>query len=126
MKILVALVMLTGCAMADTRVDRTVEKLAVRLHYDSQATAKLREVLQKFAPKIEPLRADAHVLAQQLRALLAKGDASHSVLRRITERLASDRAQIRTLSDQRMAELKSKLNPEQYAELVVYRRNRRR
>ena len=126
MKTLAALVFLTGCAMADARTDRTVEKLSARLHYDTQATAKLREVLREFAPRLEPLRADAHVLAQQIRALLARGDASPSVLKRMTDKLANDRSQIRALSEQRMAELKARLSPEQYAELVVYRRGRRR
>ena len=105
--------------------EQRVEKLAARLGLDAPGKAKLEATFARYGAEMRPVRQDLRQTRQALRAELA-GAKDATRLSSLTAQLASDRQKLEALRAAKMSELQQELTPQQYAQLIVSRREGRR
>ena len=95
-----------------------VDRLAVRLGLDEAGSAQLKATFAKYSAQLLPLRKDARQTSEELRQAVTANDTAR--VTQLTDRLTSDRRQMRALHEARTAELRTQLTPEQFAKMIAF------
>jgi Spy/CpxP family protein refolding chaperone len=103
-------------------VDRELDQLTAKLGLDAAGAARFRQTFARYQSQLAPLRQEQFQTRRALKDELAKPQPDASRLQQLTDTLSSNRQRMESIEAQRRAELKQELTPQQYAQLVVSRR----
>jgi Spy/CpxP family protein refolding chaperone len=103
-------------------IDNEMRQMASKLGLSSSETTQFMQTQQKYYSQMEPLWQDAKQAEQSLKAELAKPQPDPKRLSQLSDQMTGDHQKLGALQTQRMADLKHQLTPEQYAKLLVSRR----
>jgi Spy/CpxP family protein refolding chaperone len=103
-------------------MDNELSQLASKLGLDQAGTARFRQTFTKYQAQLGPLHREQWQTRRALKDELATPQPNAARLTQLTDELSSNRQQMQAIEAQRSAELKQQLTPQQYAQLVVSRR----
>jgi Spy/CpxP family protein refolding chaperone len=103
------------------KMDERVSALAAKLGLDAAGTAALRQTFTRYQAQLAPLRRDSWQTRKALKQELANPQPDRAKLQQLADELTSNRQKMAAINDQRLADLRSQLTPEQYAKLVASR-----
>jgi Spy/CpxP family protein refolding chaperone len=103
-------------------VSQEIDQLAQKLGLDAAGSARFKGTFARYQSELRPLHKDAFETRRALKQELASAQPNQGKVVQLTDQLTSDRDQMRSIQQRRMAELKSQLTPTQYAQLLLSRR----
>jgi Spy/CpxP family protein refolding chaperone len=103
-------------------MDNELSQLASKLGLDPAGTARFRQTLAKYQAQLGPLHREQWQARKALKDELAAPQPNAARLTQLTDELTNNRQTMQTIEAQRSAELRQQLTPQQFAQLVVSRR----
>jgi Spy/CpxP family protein refolding chaperone len=98
---------------------KRLESLSAKLGLDAAGTQALKATFTKYQAQLKPLRQDSWQTRQALKQELAQSQPDQARVSQLTDQLTSNRQKMGAIMQQRQAELRSQLTPEQYGKLLT-------
>lgn len=102
-------------------VDQEIAQLTTKLGLSADGANQLKQTFAKYRGQLQPLRQSTWQTAKALKTELAAPRPDSSKLSQLSDQLIANRQQMQSIEQQRTAELKSQLTPEQFAQLLMSR-----
>jgi Spy/CpxP family protein refolding chaperone len=103
-------------------VDQELAQLTTKLGLSGDGANQLKQTFAKYRGQLQPLRQSTGQTAQALRQELAAAKPDSTRLSQLSDQLVANRQQMQSIEQQRTTELKAQLTPEQFAQLLMSRR----
>jgi Spy/CpxP family protein refolding chaperone len=102
-------------------VDQEIAQLTTKLGLSADGANQLKQTFAKYQGQLQPLRQSTWQTAKALKQELTAAKPDSSKLGQLSDQLIANRQQMQSIEQQRTAELKSQLTPQQFAQLLVSR-----
>jgi Spy/CpxP family protein refolding chaperone len=108
--------------MRQERMEGRIDQLVGKLGLDAAGAARLRQTIASYQAQLGPLHKEQWQTRKALKDELAAAQPNAAKLSQLTDELAANRQKMQAIEAQRAADLKQQLTPQQFAQLVVSRR----